>query len=75
VSPVADQLPRARVVDRVDEADRLTRQGVNVVLVVDPVAGAVARPIGGPGRLAVMVGRLDDPAVRAAALEMAAELF
>jgi hypothetical protein len=75
VNRVADPPRRARVVDRVDEADRLTRQGVNVVLVVDPVAGAVVHPTGGPGRLAVMVGRLDDPAVRAAALEMAAELF
>lgn len=46
-----------------------------MVLVVDPDAEAVPHPIGGPGRMAVMVGRLDDPAVRAAALEMAGELF
>ena len=51
------------------------RQGTNVVLVIAPNAGAVALPTDGPGRLAVMVGPIDDPAVTAAAREMAAELF
>ncbi len=51
------------------------RAGDDVVLVVDPDAGSGGAPDGGPGRLAVMVGRLEDPAVRAAAREMAAELF
>jgi len=73
--PRPDSLPPARVVDRVEEAVRLVRQGTNVVLVVDPDVGPIPGLAGGPGRLAVMVGRLDDPTVRAAATEMAAELF
>ncbi len=67
--------PPAQVVDRIEEAARLIQHGTNVVLVVDPEAAAVAGFTRGPGRLAVMVGRLDDPGVRAAAVEMAAELF
>ena len=65
----------ARVVDSRDEAAELVRQGTNVVLVIAPNAGDMTRPTDGPGRLAVMVGLIDDPAVMAAALEMAAELF
>jgi hypothetical protein len=68
----------ARIVESIEEAADLTRRGTNVVLVVspdaeDPEAGVY--PTGGPGRLALMVGRIDDPAVRAAAREMAGELF
>jgi hypothetical protein len=65
----------ARIVDSCDEAAELVRQGTNVVLVIAPNAGDTTRPTDGPGRLAVMVGLIDDPAVRAAALEMASELF
>lgn len=70
----------ARVVDSREEAAELVRQGSNVVLVIapnagDPNAGEMTRPTDGSGRLAVMVGLIDDPAVMAAALEMAAELF
>jgi hypothetical protein len=46
-----------------------------VVLVVSPDADAVVYPTGGPGRLALMIGPIDDPAVMAAAREMAEELF
>ena len=65
----------ARVVDRAEEAADLMRQGTNVVLLTDPNAESVVYPTGGPGRLALMVGRIDDPAAMAAAREMAAELF
>jgi len=57
------------------EADELVHRGVDVVLIVDSEAGHVARPAGGPGRLAVLVGPAGDPAVRAAAEQMSAELF
>jgi hypothetical protein len=67
--------PPARVVDSLEEAADLVRQGTNVVLVTDRDAAAVRYAAGGPGRLALMVGPIDDPAVMAAALEMAAELF
>jgi hypothetical protein len=65
----------ARVVDSREEAAELVRHGTNVVLVIAPNEGAMMHPTEGPGRLAVMVGLIDDPAVMAAALEMAAELF
>jgi hypothetical protein len=71
---VPDPIEGAIIVDRVEKAAVLMEQGTNVVLVVDADAAPV-RPAAGPGRLAVMVGRLDDPTVRAAAEEMAAELF
>ena len=70
-----DPPPSARVVASVEEAAELVQQGVNVVLVLDPGAGAVVGPTGGPGRVALLVGDTDDPAVMAAAREMAAELF
>jgi hypothetical protein len=65
----------ARIVDSREEAAELVRQGTNVVLVLAPNAAEMTRPTDGPGRLAIMVGLIDDPAVMAAALEMAAELF
>jgi hypothetical protein len=46
-----------------------------VVLVTDRDAEAILCAADGPGRLALMVGTADDPAVMAAAEEMAAELF
>jgi hypothetical protein len=67
--------PGPRIVDRVEEAAELMTQGTDVVLVLDPGVGHITLPSGPPGRLAVLVGRLDEPAVRAAAEEMAAELF
>jgi hypothetical protein len=75
IKGVPDSRPPARIVDRVEAAEHLVRRGINVVLVIDPDAGAAALPTGGPGRVAIMVGRLDDPIVRASAQEMAAELF
>ena len=72
---VPDPLVTAVIVDGVEEAAVLMATGTNVVLVVDAGADPVTLPTAGPGRLAVMAGRLDDPAVRAAAEEMAAELF
>jgi hypothetical protein len=67
--------PPAPVVHRVQEAADLIRQGTHVVLVTDRDDGTSVYPTGGPGRLALMVGPIDDPAVMAAAREMAAELF
>jgi hypothetical protein len=58
-----------------EEAADLMRRGTNVVLVLDPNAAPAVCPTGGPGRVAVMVGDSADPAVRAAAREMVAELF
>jgi hypothetical protein len=56
-------------------AAALVARGINVVLVIDPAgADSVPEP-DGPGRLAVLVGAPDDPAVRAVAEAMAAELF
>jgi hypothetical protein len=72
---VPDPPVTAVIVDRAEEAAVLMAKGTNVVLVVDAGADPVALPAAGPGRVAVMVGRLDDAAVRAAAEEMAAELF
>jgi hypothetical protein len=63
------------VVDDVAAALELLAGGINVVLVMDPGRGQEALPPDGPGRLAVLVGRAADPEVRAAAEEMAAELF
>jgi hypothetical protein len=62
------------VVDDAGSALALVAAGERVVLVVTPDAPAVLDP-GGPGRLAVMVGDPADPAVRAAARAMDAELF
>ncbi|HLH46938.1 MAG TPA: hypothetical protein VKV25_07250 [Acidimicrobiales bacterium] len=57
-----------------DEARRLLAAGVHVALVLP--AGETAPEAGaGPGRLAVLVGDPADPAVAAAADEMAGELF
>ncbi|HET6875037.1 MAG TPA: hypothetical protein VFH70_09675 [Acidimicrobiales bacterium] len=55
-----------------EEARLWVSAGHRVVLVVAP-DGAVVQPI--PARMAVMVGDLSDPVVRAAAEEMAAELY
>jgi hypothetical protein len=55
-----------------EEARRWVAAGHRVVLVVASDA-TVLRPI--PARMALMVGDLSDPAVRAAAEEMAAELY
>jgi hypothetical protein len=63
------------VVTTIEEAAELVRLGTNVVLVLDPDSATVVGPTDGPGRLAIMVGRIDDPAVMAAAREMGAELF
>jgi hypothetical protein len=43
--------------------------------VIAPDAGYVPALGSGPGRVAVLIGRLEDPIVRSAAEEMAAELF
>jgi hypothetical protein len=56
-------------------AGELLAEGVNVVLVADPACGEVVLPAPGPGRLAVLVGSLDDPVVAAAAAAMGSELF
>ena len=63
------------IVDRAQVAAELARQGTDVVLVIEPDAGYVPTLGGGPGRVAVLIGRLEDPIVRSAAEEMAAELF
>lgn len=56
------------------EVGRLRAAGIHVVAVVAP--GEPSPPAeGGPGRLAVLVGDAGDPAVVAAAEEMALELF
>jgi hypothetical protein len=65
----------ARVVLDIEEAADLVRQGTNVVLVTDRDTETAEYAAGGPGRLALMVGPIDDLAVIAAAQEMAAELF
>ncbi len=46
-----------------------------MVLVADPAGPGLVPAPDGPGRLAVLVGSPQDPAVRAAAEAMAAELF
>jgi hypothetical protein len=63
------------VVDDVAAAAEFLACGINVVLVLDPGGDQVALPADGPGRLAVLVGRIADPLVLVAAEEMAAELF
>ncbi len=73
--PSPPPLPPARIVGGVAEAAELISEGTDVVLLLDPDAGPVTLPSGGPGRLAILVGRPDDSAVRAAAEEMVAELF
>jgi hypothetical protein len=76
--PVA---PRARpapaVCDDLREAERLRAAGTDVVLIVAPgVAVPALAPAGTVGgRLALLVGEPSEPAVRAAAAAMAAELF
>lgn len=62
------------VVDDVEVARALAAAGERVVVVVAPEALPVGElPL--PGRMAVMVGQTDDPAVRLAAAAMDAELF
>ena len=62
------------VVDEVDAAVEMVASGANVVLVI--AEGNDPGPLPeGPGRLAVMVGDLSDPATRMAAEAMHAELF
>jgi hypothetical protein len=63
------------IVDRDSLAADLVQQGTDIVLVIDPDAAYVPVSRRGPGRVAVLIGRLDDPGVRSAAEEMAAELF
>jgi hypothetical protein len=63
------------VVDGVEEALRRARSGRAVVLIVAPHAGPVLVEDAGPGRIAVFVGPLDDPATWDAAEAMATELF
>jgi hypothetical protein len=60
------------VVDDPAEAIRLVALGQCVVLVVESPPVPIVE---GPGRLAILVGPLDQPATWAAAREMAAELF
>lgn len=61
------------VVDDPGEAARLARAGCDVVVVVPE--GERAPVVDGPGRVAFFVGRPADPADRAAADAMDAELF
>jgi hypothetical protein len=68
-------VPARVVVEEVAAVADLLAVGINVVLVTDPDGGQVARPPEGRGRLAVLVGRITDPLVLAAAEEMATELF
>lgn len=57
-----------------DAAFRLVGSGANVVVIVPE--GIEWREVSaGPGRLAVLVGDPGDPATRAAAAAMDAELF
>jgi hypothetical protein len=63
------------VVGQVAAATSLLARGIDVVLVVPPDGDHECLPATGPGRLAVFVGRLEDPAVWEAAEAMAAELF
>jgi hypothetical protein len=67
--------PAASVVEDQAEAARLVRDGERVVLILDPAAGPLGEWPEGPGRLALLVGTPGDPEVRAAAAEMAAELW
>jgi hypothetical protein len=63
------------VVDDPDEAKRLLRVGLDVVLLLDVGAPSLGLGVGGPGRLAVLVGPISDPASWDAARAMARELF
>jgi hypothetical protein len=63
------------IVNDTGAAADLLAEGRNVVLVIDPDAAEVVLPGDGAGRLAVLVGRLADQEVRAAAEQMARELF
>lgn len=65
---------RQVVVDDPDVAIRLVGAGANVVLIVSEGAVHGEAP-DGPGRLAILVGDPGDPATRAAAAAMDAELF
>jgi hypothetical protein len=60
-------------------AAALVAAGSRVVLMIDPDSPDQDSPRTvwpeGPGRLAVFLGRPDDPAARSAAAEMAKELF
>jgi hypothetical protein len=62
------------VVDDIATAFALVASGTDVVLMVPEDADCGPIPEG-PGRLAVMVGHPADPATRAAAEAMHAELF
>lgn len=62
------------VVDDLPEALRLVASGENVVLVLAEGVDPGPLPVG-PGRVAVMVGDIRDPATRDAADAMHAELF
>jgi hypothetical protein len=63
------------IVERVADAAEWLQRGRDVVLLVEPDGGQVVWPAGGPGRMALFVGSLDEPATRAAAATMAGELF
>jgi hypothetical protein len=69
------RVPAAVVVADARTAAALVARGINVVLVTDPAGTGLVPAADGPGRLAVLVGSPEDPAVRAAAEAMAAELF
>jgi hypothetical protein len=62
------------VVAELGAALRLVASGADVVVMVHEGAPVVEHVVG-PGRLAVMVGDPRDPATRAAAEAMEAELF
>ena len=63
------------VVDDVEAALGRLAAGESVVLVLEPGSPPIGEVRQGPGRLAVIVGSLSDPAVRDAAAAMDAELF
>jgi hypothetical protein len=63
------------VVDDQEEATRLVAEGRSVVLLVDVDAPPIGPVPEGPGRLALFVGVLSDPASWDAARAMAQELF
>jgi hypothetical protein len=73
-------MPALKVTDDPTEATRLAAEGMPVVLIGADAAGLGAVLGAAPDRdgrerlVAVMVGPPGDPAVRAAAAEMAAEL-
>ena len=69
------RVPAPVVVVDATTAAALVARGINVVLVADPAGPGLVPAPDGPGRLAVLVGSPQDPAVRAAAEAMAAELF